>query len=183
MPAGTHCYCTLTCIGAHPDGSEQRKLVEEKNEIDSAQWSPMGDAIYYLRTRGDTTELARVSVAEKHGEPTVLASGLQAGNFFTISADGSRLAYTRVDHASNLWLVHGRKGGKSEIRQLTSGTSYYGAPSFSADGRWITFPLGSSSGETNIYKMQIANGQLLQLTRVSVYLGDALDASDAHAFN
>ena len=150
-----------------PDGAEQRKVVEDNNEIYSALWSPRGDSIYYLRATGNTSELARISVAGISTEAAVIASGLQAGSFFSISADGSRLAYTRVEHASNLWMVHlaaGRKAGKPEMSRLTSSTSYYGDPSFSPDGRWITFPLGSSSEDTNIYKMQIPGGQPVQLT-------------------
>jgi serine/threonine protein kinase/Tol biopolymer transport system component len=148
------------------DGTEQRKVVEENNKLYSPRWSPAGDSIYYVRRKESTTELAKLSVAGRHAEPSVLASGLQVGDFFTISADGSRLAYTRVNDNSNLWRVHLPTSGKGkpEISQLTSGTSYHGEPSFSPDGRWITFPLGSSREETNIYKMEISGGQPIQVT-------------------
>jgi serine/threonine protein kinase/Tol biopolymer transport system component len=148
------------------DGSEQRKVVEENNKIVSPRWSPAGDSIYYVRRKESTTELAKLSVAGRHAEPSVLAGGLQVGDFFTISADASRLAYTRVNDNSNLWRVHLPTSGKGkpEISQLTSGTSYHGEPSFSPDGRWITFPLGSSREETNIYKMEISGGQPVQVT-------------------
>ena len=65
--------------------------------------------------------------------------------------------------------------GKPEISQLTSGTSYYGEASFFPDGRWLTFPLGSSTGKTNIYKMQLSGGQPIQLT----FFEHALAASPA----
>ncbi len=150
-----------------PDGSEARKLVEENYEIDSSRWSPAGDSIYYLRRTESTSELVKVSARGGHAEPSVLASGLQVGeDTISISADGSRLAYTRVNDNSNLWRVrlHAEGKGKPEISQLTSGTSYYGEASFSPDGRWLTFPLGSSLENTNIYKMQLSGGQPIQLT-------------------
>jgi serine/threonine protein kinase/Tol biopolymer transport system component len=148
-----------------PDGAEQRKVVEEKNEIDSPRWSPAGDAIYYVRRRGSTTELVKVAASDRGGAPSVLSSGLQMGDFFTVSADGSSLAYTRANDNSNLWRIHlPANGGKPEIGQITSGTSYYGEASFSPDGRWLTFPMGASAVETNIYKKEYRGGQPIQLT-------------------
>ena len=149
-----------------PDGSEQRKLVEENNEINSPRWSPAGDAIYYVRRKESTTDLVRVSVAGRHAEPSVLVSGLQMGERFTVSRDGSRLAYTRANDNSNLWRIHLAAGerGKPAISQLTSGTSYHGEASFSPDGRWLTFSAGSSAVETNIYKMDLSGGPPIQLT-------------------
>ena len=73
------------------------------------------------------------------------ADGLQSSEYFTLSADGSKLAYTRRDHNSNLWRVTlptAEKRAKPEISRLTSGTSYYGEPSFSPDAHWIAFALG-----------------------------------------
>jgi Tol biopolymer transport system component len=161
-----------------PDGSEARKLVEDNNELDSPRWSPAGESIYYVRRTENTTELVKVSATARHAEPSVLSSGLQVGaDAITISADGSRLAYTRVNDNSNLWRVrlHAEGKGKPEISQLTSGTSYYGEASFSPDGRWLTFPLGASAEKTNIYEMQLSGGQPIQLT----FFEHALAASPA----
>ena len=149
-----------------PDGSEQRSVVEEGDQIFSARWSPAGDSIYYVHGKGSTTELSRISIKDKHAEPVAIANGLQTGEFFTLSADGSRLAYTREYHHSDLWQLRWQSvvGAKPEIKRLTSGTSHYGAPSFSPDGRWISFVLGPNEDETNIYKMPSAGGEPVQLT-------------------
>jgi Tol biopolymer transport system component len=53
---------------------------------------------------------------------------------------------------------------KAEFSQITSGTSYYALPSFAPDGKWIAFALGASVAETNIFKMQTAGGDPIQLT-------------------
>ena len=150
-----------------PDGSEEQQLVEDNDQIYAARWSPAGDYIYYLHGKGSTQELSKLSVNRKHAEPAVLANGLQTGGFFTLSADGSRLAYTREDHPSNLWRVAlptTGKRAKVEISPLTSGTSYYGAPSFSPDGRSIAYASGPNPDEANIFKMQVAGGERTQLT-------------------
>jgi Tol biopolymer transport system component len=150
-----------------PDGSEERELVDESGEISTARWSPTGDSVYYLHGKGSIQELSRLSVTGRDAEPAVLAGGLQAGAFFTLSADGSRLAYTREEHNSNLWqgdLPAEGKRARPEISRVTSGTSYYGAPGFSPDGRWISFALGPNDAETNIFKMQLAGGEPVQLT-------------------
>jgi len=149
-----------------PDGSEERKLISGADEIFAARWSPSGDAIYYLHGKQTTQELSKISVNGTHSTPGALADGLQTG-YLSLSADGSRLAYERDDYASNLWRINLQTGGKSakpEISQLTSGTSYYGGPSFSPDGRWIAFARGPSPDEENIFKMPVAGGDPIQLT-------------------
>jgi serine/threonine protein kinase len=88
-----------------PDGSTEQKLVEESDQIDSARWSPTGDSIYYLHGKGSTKQLSKLSVTRSDAEPVVLADGLQSSEYFTLSADGSKLAYTRRDRNSNLWRV------------------------------------------------------------------------------
>jgi serine/threonine protein kinase/Tol biopolymer transport system component len=150
-----------------PDGSAERTVVEESDVIYSARWSPTGDSIYYLHGKGSTQELSRISVTPGQAQPDVLADGLQADGWFTLSADGSRLAYTRAAANSNLWridLPSSGKGAKPEIVRLTTGTSFYGAPSFSPDGRWIAVSLGPSPDEPNIFKMEVGGGPPTQLT-------------------
>jgi serine/threonine protein kinase len=158
------------------DGSAVRKLIEENDEIYSARWSPSGESIYFLHGKGSTSEISRIPINGK-AEPVAIASGLETGGFFTLSADGSRLAYTREHDYSNLW--HARlqpvAKEKAELSQITSGTSYYDAPSFSPDGKWICFALGANDAETNIFKMQTAGGEPIQLT----YFNHAMTSSPA----
>ena len=158
------------------DGSAVRKLIEENDRIYSARWSPSGDSIYFLHDKGSTSEILRISIDGK-AEPVAIASGLETGEFFTLSGDGSRLAYTREHDYSNLWQVRLPPIGKvkAELSQITSGTSAYGAPSFSPDGKWMSFALGANEAETNIFKMQAIGSDPTQLT----YFGHALTSSPA----
>ena len=161
-----------------PDGSDERKLVEESDEINSARWSPTGESIYYLHGKGSTKQRSKLSVTRRDAEPVVLIDGLQSGRYLTLSGDGSRLAYTREEHNSNLWRVDlptAEKRIKPGISRLTSGTSFYGDLSFSPDGRWIAFALGPNRDETNIFKKPVDGGEPVQLT----FFEHAMTASPA----
>ena len=151
------------------DGTEQRKLVEGESGIGfaSARWSPSGDAVYYFRGRPNgTSELVKLTLSDQSTESSALVSGLEAGNYFSLSADGSQLAYTRSQSYSNLWLVGlpatGATAGARE-RPLTSGTLSYDFPAISPDGRSVAFTIGSDAN-SNVYKMAIDGGQPVQLT-------------------
>ena len=159
------------------DGGEQRKLVEEQKQIDSPRWSPAGDAIYYFRKEGDTTDLVKLSISGRSTESSVLLSGLETGGYFTLSGDGSQLAYSRTQSFSNLWvgeLSSHAITDKAQEKPLTSGTLSHTDPSISPDGRWVAFAQGSSA-RSNIYKMPVNGGPPIQLT----FFDAAMSASPA----
>ncbi len=106
-----------------------------------------------------------------------IASGLETGEFFTLSGDGSRLAYTREHDYSNLWQIRLQPTAKekAEPSQVTSGTSCFAFPASTPDGKWIAFALGANQAETNIFKMQAIGSDPTQLT----YFGHALTSSPA----
>jgi Tol biopolymer transport system component/DNA-binding winged helix-turn-helix (wHTH) protein len=151
-----------------PDGTEQRRLIESESGITflSPRWSPAGDAIYYFREEGGTTDLVRLPASGKSTGSSVLVNGLEAGDYFTLSADGSQLAYTRTQSYSNLWLVElPAPGARAEAhaKPLTAGTLSYDDPSISPDGHWVSFTIGAGA-KSNVYKMTIDGGQMVQLT-------------------
>jgi Tol biopolymer transport system component len=125
----------------HPDGIQQRKVIEEHG-LASPRWPAAGDAIYFLRTSpGHTQDLLKVAINPKSGQAqdpaSVLLSGLQAGDYFTVSTDGTRLAYSRSQNYSNLWLAqfegpdNGKQTGKElQTRPLTRGTSEFDSQHF-----------------------------------------------------
>ena len=148
------------------DGTELRKLVEEESRIETARWSAAGNAIYYLRPEGDTTELVRLPASGTSTGSSVVMSGLRTGGYFSLSADGSKLAYTQKEYSANLWSVETPASGAiAKIEKpLTSGTLISRNPSISPDGRWVVFVMSRSDIEGNIYKMSIDGSQPAQLT-------------------
>jgi len=150
------------------DGTEQRKLLDGSEDITSARWSSIGDAIYYFRKQEGTTELVKLPASGQSKESSVLTSGLETGDYLTNSlmpsADGSQLAYTRTQDYWNLWLVESAGTAvNARQRPLTSGTLSCVSPSISPDGRWIAFTIGSRT-RSNVYKMSIDGSQPVQLT-------------------
>jgi Tol biopolymer transport system component len=161
LAGGKHAIWTV-----HPDGSGQRKVVEE-DLIVSTRWSPAGDEIYFL-TGSDVNNLTLAKVAidlksgEAKGPQTALLTGLPASYGFTISADGGRLALMRAEVHSNLWLAdlqRPRQGNEPQASLLTRGTSYLRSLSISPDGRWLAFFNGQF-----LFKMPIDGGTPTQLT-------------------
>ena len=162
---------TIWTIGT--DGTQQHKIVEEASEsayLGSPRWSSKGNALYYLRFRGQTVDLMKIKIDAKTGKakglPIAVYSGLQEGQDFSLSEDNARLLYTRVQSYSNLWLVsYAARGitGTAETKQLTSGTSLISRPSISLDGKRIVFRMGNPA-QGNIFVMPIAGGQIEQLT-------------------
>jgi len=139
------------------DGSDLVLVHEDSSTIFSPQWSPLGDAIYYLR-RGTSDELWKIHIASdgtRRRPPAMLLSGLsfyvrnQALPTFAISDDGQRLLYTRRTGFANLWLF--RPGEPdSAPRQLTTGTSAVRTPRLAPTSQRIVFA-DSTAGRSRLF--------------------------------
>jgi Tol biopolymer transport system component len=157
---------TIWTIGR--DGNDQREIVSEPGEIESARWAPNGRAIYYFRRVGQTVSLVSAPVLPGAGGTTqsVLLTGLETDGGFSISSDGERLVYARSPYFSNLHLVdlsESAARGSIVARQITNGTSLVERPRVSPDGTQILFNAGHQP-LANLYVMPIAGGEPRQLT-------------------
>jgi len=159
------------------DGGEPRPLLEDTIHIGSLRWSPDGLALYYLRAAGPTHELRKLRISPRNGapdgDPVVLLSGLEpawvspiawAPNF-TISEDGTKLAYLRTVTHSNLLLypLEGLRPQEAGKRRLTTGTSLKRNPKISPDGAWVAFSDGDRSTR-NVFTMAMQGGPIRQIT-------------------
>jgi len=148
------------------DGSRQTKVVEDSALLFSPRFSSKGDAIYYLRSQGQTKDLMKVTIDPASGKaknsPSVIQAGLQAGELFSLSKDNKQLLYTREQNYSNLWLVS-YQDKQIRTKQLTAGTSQVFSSSISPDGRKVAFSMGDAS-RSNIFVLPIEGGQMQQLT-------------------
>jgi serine/threonine protein kinase/Tol biopolymer transport system component len=155
-----------------PDGSRPRKVVEE-DHIASVRWSPAQDALYFLHDAGaDGRAISKIAIDRKSGSggpPAAVLTGLEAGvrvgmqggfdsGRFTVSVDGTRLAYVRTQAYSNLWAAE--SGGRAKpAKPLTSGTAMLRSLSISPDGKWLAFFKGQY-----LFKMPLDGGAATQLT-------------------
>lgn len=154
---------SVTYLGlCRTDGSQARRLVEGVPRAGSIGWSTSGDAIYYLRDLGNGANVAaagdlmklRISRGngEPRGEPRVLLGGAFVQEF-SISRDGRQLAYTKAPPQQKIWAMtlSGPVAHPSvEARELTVGTSVYGTPDISPNGRWVAFAR-NDAGSGNLY--------------------------------
>ena len=154
---------SVTFLGlCRTDGSGARRLVDGVPRWGSLGWSPAGNAIYYLRDAGSGAnvtpagDVMKVSIDPESGEPSgepVTVLGGASVQEFSLSADGRQLAYTKAPPQQRIWAIT-LEGPTSHptvrARELTMGTSIYGTPDVSPDGRWVAF--GRNEGGTgNLY--------------------------------
>ena len=156
----------FTLWTVRPDGSEQTRVLTASTPISSARWSPQGDAIYYLRQVNQTDSLYRIQLdptrSTASGESISLLTGLETDHSFALSADASRLVYSRAPFHSNFWAID-LDIADGAPRELTHGTSLLERPHISPDGQSIAFSMGRDP-MVNVYTMPIAGGPSKQLT-------------------
>ena len=134
------------------DGSNVRKLTNDRGLAISPAWSPSGDKIVYTSYRSRTPELYYIS--PRGGNPRRITNreGMELGAEF--SPDGSKLvSAASVSGISKLALfdLRGRL-----VRRLTSSSAIDVSPSWSPDGSQIAF-CSNRAGGPQIYVMG-ANG-------------------------
>ncbi len=109
-------------------------------------WSPDGRFLYFNSDRGGTFNLWRVPIVEKTGEvtgdPQQVTTGTQDIGRFSISADGTRIAYFVDSSSSDLQKVSFDPEGAritGEPESMTLWTTGMGAVDISPDEKWITY--------------------------------------------
>lgn len=150
-----------------PDGGRV-VLADPKLRASQPSVSPDGRRIVYTRNHAGTRS---IHIADLRGDDTLdgerpLVTTARGEQAFTPrwSPDGTHVAYS-------VW----KRGGYRDIRyvdvrdgsfrDLTIDRAVDGAPSFSADGRFLFFH-SDRTGIANVYAWEIATGKLLQVTNV-----------------
>ncbi len=104
----------------------------------------------YLRDR----ELGTTKLISTSTPPVAGGTGWGVGYYFSMSADGSRIAYS-LERGRGTYYVHlwDRRTGRTELFDQGSSVSGAGrAPTFSGDGRYVAFRSAASDlvpGDTN----------------------------------
>jgi dipeptidyl aminopeptidase/acylaminoacyl peptidase len=98
-----------------------------------------------------------------------------------VSPDGKSLIYSlgiqdlpRAKHVSHIWMMD---IDGSNPRQMTQGEKSENSPSFSPDGKWISF-ISDRDGSSNLYVMPVAGGEARRLTNISTGTSDPLWSPD-----
>ena len=163
---------TLTEIWVMPIGGGDARQVT--NEPDSARamtptWSPDSKTILYVSTRDKQYNVYSIPLEGGKAKQMTRAPG--SHRFASYSPDGSQIAFpsNRLDSGSlygyNLYLM-GPDGESSGhwARQITKMNGSPGHPTWSPDGKWISF-VSKDVDTTKV--VQLGNG--MQSTRTAIF--------------
>jgi Tol biopolymer transport system component/serine/threonine protein kinase len=135
----------------------------------SPVWSADGRALLYVSSQGggrDVYEQALTRTSAPHGTPTRLTTGTNA-HTISLSADGTRLAFTALSARSNLWwapISSAKTTAFAAARPITSENETVEALAISPDGNWLAFD-SNREGRQHIFKVRLSGGEPVQLTR------------------
>ncbi len=141
-------------------GQERRLTGAPKEKDWAAAWSPDGEVIGFLSQRSGYTELWTVRPdGEGLRQLTRLSRDVVE---FAWSPDGRTLAATVCrEGAIDLLLID---SGTGEARNLRAGKGCFAAPCWSPDGSFLTVEYEDATTPPDIYRIEIADGRMTQLT-------------------
>jgi eukaryotic-like serine/threonine-protein kinase len=145
------------------DGGAPRQLTDRRAMEGSPQWEPGGRALYFVSDRGGGRDVYRLSL-ERGSQPERLTTGLDAQTI-TVSGNGARIGYARLQSSTNVWSAPVEPRGASTIplAPVTTGQQTIEQVDVSRDGRWLVFD-SNRNGNADLYKQRVAGGEAIQLT-------------------
>jgi DNA-binding SARP family transcriptional activator/Tol biopolymer transport system component len=157
---------SLMTIWTTPADSEQwTKVITSEDLLQSPQWSPSGDALYYYERENGAWSIRKAMLSDPSQTPVALVTDLRLQSetaphnlVFTTSSDATTLAYVREQRWTNLWGVD-----STGTRQITSDEEQRSGLTLSPDGTQLAYVRQSTSG-TDIFSKPIAGGAEAQVT-------------------
>lgn len=153
-------------------GGEPIRVTDVDHLNTSPVWTPDGRALLFVSSLGGGRDIYEQRLARSgkpRGKPVRLTTGLNA-HTISLSADGSRLAYSVLTTRSNLWWAPISATGTtpfSAARPVTDENQTVEGMGVSPDGNWLVYD-SNRSGTQHIFKIRISGGEPIQLTRDSV---------------
>lgn len=134
----------------------------------SPAWTPDSRHILFVSNREGARDVYAVRLASSWipaGKPSRITTGLNAHSI-TVSADGTRLAYSVYTSRANVWALPIPTDGPisaDRATQITTGNQTVESMALSPDGGWLYFD-SDRSGNADIYRMPLRGGEPEQLT-------------------
>jgi Tol biopolymer transport system component len=131
-------------------------------------WMPDGRTLLYVSNRLGPPDIYAIRLTPQGkatGLPLRLTVGLDV-NSFSLSADGSRLAYSVMHTTSNIWAQPWHNGVPSAAdrpTEVTFGEQTIEGFSLSRDGHWLYYD-SDASGNPDIYRVPLPVGEPERLT-------------------
>jgi Tol biopolymer transport system component len=136
----------------------------------SPVWSADSRWIYFVSNRDGPADVYGVAIAANgtaRGRVQRLSTGLGA-HTISLSADGTRLAYSRYTSRSNLWsmpmpMPNSPPVSTSAATRVTNANEFIESLSASADGKWLYYD-SDLPGNADLFRVPVGGGTPEQLT-------------------
>ncbi|NIM59206.1 MAG: protein kinase [Candidatus Aminicenantes bacterium] len=134
----------------------------------SPVWTPEKKHILFISDRGGARDIYAVPLTSS-GRPSGKAARLTTGldvHTIGISRDGQKLVYSVFNTTANVRSIQIPEKGPlsiSDSKPITKGNQIIETLDVSPDGQWLAYD-SNLSGNADIYKMQVAGGEAIQLT-------------------
>ena len=149
-------------------GGEAVRLTGRKFLNTNPQWLPDSRHLLILSSQDGGRDLYSLLVdgrGRPRGRPVRLTTGLDIGSF-SISRDGTQLAYSVFPNTANIWAIPipaSSTMSEAEAVQVTTGNQHIESMSVSRDGKWLAFD-SDRQGNSDLYVMPLGGGGPRQVT-------------------
>lgn len=149
-------------------GDEPIAVTEGWTNDRNPLWSADGRELFFVSNRGGTMDLWQQRIGENgkpEGEPRPLTTGLVIRSA-VFSPDGSRLAYSRGRHVSNVWripILEDRPARWEDAQQLTFDNALVEFIDVSPDGKQLAIS-SDREGNQDLWLLPSAGGAMSPLT-------------------
>ncbi len=145
------------------DGKNLTRLTSDKNIALLPRWSYDSRKIYYTTYRYGNPDIFVVDLVLRKIAPISMFSGLNL--IGGVSSDDKNIVMTLSKGGGNTDIYTLDLDSKN-VKRLTSDYYVNGSPSFSPDGKFITY-VSNRAGNPQIYIMEIATGVTRKLTNMN----------------
>ena len=149
-------------------GGTATRFSDQEHLNVSPRWAANGRGLYWISDMGGIRDIYYSAIDGKGksvGELQRLTTGVEAHGI-SLSADGTRLAYSNFKTFSNIWSLPVPHTGAVSIataQSVTTGYQTIEMLDISPDGRFLVFD-SDRSGNPDIYRMPSAGGDPVHLT-------------------
>lgn len=145
------------------DGKNLTRLTSDKNIALLPRWSYDGRKVYYTTYRYGNPDIFVVDLVRRKIAPISMFSGLNL--IGGVSSDDKNIVMTLSKGGGNTDIYTLNLDSKN-VKRLTSDYYVNGSPSYSPDGKFITY-VSNRAGNPQIYIMEIETGATRKLTNMN----------------
>ncbi|HEX9699863.1 MAG TPA: protein kinase [Acidobacteriota bacterium] len=147
-------------------GGDPVPVIDDGTRNVSPAWLPDSRHVLFVSNKDGARDVYVVPIGgtgTPAGPPRRLTTGLDV-HTLTVSADGARLAYSRLAYSANVWSIRIPRDGNpvsvSAAVPVTTGNQTVEGIGVSSDGQWLAFDSDQGEGgNSDIYRVAISGGR------------------------